>query len=203
MKKKKILIVGLTGGIGSGKTSVLQLFINKGVPVYIADIEAKKIMTEDKTVVQKIIFTFGEESYVAGELNRPYLASKVFGNQKELDKLNAIVHPAVRQHFLQYVSEQNAAYLIYENAILFENDTALLCDYIITVTAPVETRIARVVARDATTAKQVKERMQHQWTDEEKMAKSDFVIYNLDWDDTMTQVEIIHNEIEKRIGESS
>lgn len=190
-----MLVVGLTGGIGSGKTSVLQLFINKEIPVYIADIEAKRLMVESAEIRKKVIVIFGEESYVGKKLNRAYIASKVFGNKKELAKLNAIVHPVVHQDFLAFKKQQKGTYLVYENAILFENGTDKLCDYIITVTAPIRTRIARVVARDAVTEKQVQDRMKHQWDDALKIEKSDFSIENIDWKTTKKIVEKLHNKL--------
>ncbi len=191
------MVVGLTGGIGSGKTSVLQLFINRGVPVYIADIEAKKLMQESLEIKTAIITVFGEESYKNNKLNRVFLAKKVFGNTAALEKLNAIVHPAVHKHFLAFKARQTSAYLVYENAILFENGSDALCDYIITVTAPLETRIARVVKRDKVTKKQVEDRIKHQWDDALKIEKSDFSIENVDWETTEKIVAKLHMDLLK------
>ena len=191
------MVVGLTGGIGSGKTSVLQLFINRGVPVYIADIEAKKLMQESLEIKTAIIAVFGEESYINNKLNRVFLASKVFGNTETLEKLNTIVHPAVHKHFLEFKAQQTNAYLVYENAILFENGSDALCDYIITVTAPLETRIARVVKRDKVTKKQVTDRIKHQWDDSLKIEKSDFNIENVDWETTEKIVAKLHKDLLK------
>lgn len=190
------MIVGLTGGIGSGKTSVLQLFINKGVPVYIADLEAKKLMQTNPELIRKIKDTFGNKSYIKGELNRTYLAKQVFGNTEKLDKLNAIVHPAVHKDFKKFIKEQNANYLIFENAILFENGSDVFCDVLITVLAPIDIRIQRVVARDKVTPRQVKDRMQHQWDDELKAKKSDFIIENIEWDTTKEVVCEMHEKLE-------
>ncbi len=191
------MVVGLTGGIGSGKTSVLQLFINKGVPVYIADIEAKRLMQENVEIRVAITTIFGKESYKKNKLNRTFLASKVFGDAEALEKLNAIVHPAVHKHFLQFKAQQTSAYLVYENAILFENGSDALCDYIITVTAPLETRIARVVKRDKVTKKQVKDRIKHQWDDALKIAQSDFSIENINWETTERIVGKLHKDLLK------
>ena len=190
-----MLVIGLTGGIGSGKTSVLQLFINKGIPVYIADIEAKRLMVESPTIRKKMIETFGKDSYIEGKLNRSYIAAIVFGNEEELAKLNAIVHPVVHADFLAFKKSQIGNYLVYENAILFENGSDKLCDYIITVTAPIKTRIARVVARDSVTKKQVQDRMQHQWDDALKIENSDFTIENIDWETTKEIVNELHNKL--------
>ncbi len=192
-----MIVVGLTGGIGSGKTSVLQLFINKGIPVYIADIEAKKLMHSSQEIKDKVCATFGKESYVNEQLNRAYLAKQVFGNPKKLEQLNAIVHPHVHQHFLEFKSVQTSPFIVYENAILFENGSDALCDYIITVTAPVETRIKRVTQRDGVNSKQVKERMQHQWDDVLKIKKSDFVIQNIDWETTSKTTNILYKKLLK------
>jgi len=191
-----MMVVGLTGGIGSGKTSVLQLFMNKGIPVYIADIEAKKLMQSHPELIRKIKDTFGNKSYIEGALNRPYLAKQVFGNTEKLNKLNAIVHPAVHKDFLIFKKKQNASYLIFENAILFENGSDAFCDVIITVLAPIDIRIQRVVTRDKVTPRQVKDRMQHQWDDEMKAARSDFIIENVDWETTKEIVADMHNKLE-------
>ncbi len=192
-----MIVIGLTGGIGSGKTSVLQLFINKGIPVYIADIEAKKLMHSSQEIINKVIATFGDESYIDEQLNRAYLAKQVFGNPKKLEQLNAIVHPHVHQHFLEFKSGQSSPFIIYENAILFENGSDALCDYIITVTAPIKTRIKRVTQRDGVSPKQVKERMQHQWNDDLKIKKSDFVIKNIDWKKTSKIVDKLYKDLLK------
>jgi dephospho-CoA kinase len=192
------MIVGLTGGIGSGKTSVLQLFINKGVPVYIADLEAKKLMQSDSELIKKIKKTFGKDSYNNNnQLNRAYLAKQVFGNSEKLEKLNTIVHPAVHKDLLSFKNKQTAPFFIYENAILFENGSHQFCDYIITVTAPAETRIERVMHRDKITLQQVKDRMQHQWDEQLKINKSDFVIVNVNWEETELIVEDLYNKLLK------
>ncbi len=189
-------VVGLTGGIGSGKTSVLQLFINKGVPVYIADVEAKRLMQSDKKLIKKIKATFGKASYSKGnQLSRAYLARQVFGNTKKLNQLNALVHPVVHKDLEAFKQAQNTSFFIYENAILFENGSHLFCDYIITVTAPIAMRINRVIKRDQITEKQVQDRMQHQWDDELKIEKSDFVIENTDWETTKKIVDKLYLEL--------
>jgi dephospho-CoA kinase len=192
-----MIVIGLTGGIGSGKTSVLQLFINKGIPVYIADVEAKKLMNSNKEIINKIKTIFGEKSYTNQQLNRAYLAKQVFGNTKKLEQLNSIVHPYVHRHFLEFKLHQTSPFLIYENAILFENGSNTLCDYIITVTAPLETRIARVTKRDNISPKQVKDRIQHQWDDSIKIEKSDFVIENIDWQKTSKTVDKLYKKLLK------
>ena len=187
-----MMVVGLTGGIGSGKTSVVQLFIDKGIPVYIADIEAKKLMQSNPKISFQIKSIFGEKSYEKGVLNRSYLAKQVFGNSEKLNQLNAIVHPVVHKDFLAFKKTQKAPYLIYENAILFENGSDSLCDFIITVTAPEKTRIERVVQRDRVSPQEVKNRIQHQWDEQLKSEKSNYVIENINWETTKKIVDDIH-----------
>lgn len=189
------MIVGLTGGIGSGKTSVLQLFKNRKIPVYIADLAAKKLMQSDTKLISQIIAIFGKQSYKKGRLNSPYLAKQVFGNSEKLKQLNTIVHPAVHLDFKEFIKKQEASYLIYENAILFENGSDSLCDVIITVVAPLDVRIERVIKRDKVTVQQVKDRMQHQWDEALKAEKSDFVIENIDWKTTKKCVALVHKKL--------
>lgn len=188
-------IVGLTGGIGSGKSTVAKMFAEQGVAVYIADAEAKKLMVEDKLLKKQIINLLGEESYVKGELNRSYIADKVFNDQTLLQKINEIVHPAVAQHFNDWVKKQEGTYVIKEAAILFENGGYKQCDYIILVTAPEEVRVQRVLKRDQTTRKSITDRLKNQWKDEKKIPLADAVITNVMLDDTWDQVHKIHREL--------
>jgi dephospho-CoA kinase len=190
------MIIGLTGGIGSGKTSVLQLFINKGVPVYIADTEAKKLMQTDVKLIRKIKKEFGKESYTKdNQLNRTYLANQVFKDSQKLEKLNALVHPVVYNDLMRFKEQQTAPFFIYENAILFESGSYRFCDYIITVTAPTEIRMKRVMQRDQVNKQQVKDRMQHQWDEQLKIEKSDFVIENIDWETTKKEVDLLYKKL--------
>jgi len=190
-------IVGLTGGIGSGKSTVAQLFSALGVPVYIADDEAKKIM-EDPEVVQKVQAVFEENIVTGKKLNRLKIAELVFASPDKLERLNAIVHPAVRQHFREWVqSNSSARFVIKEAAILFETGSYLDCDKIILVTAPPEVRIQRVMRRDSATREQVVSRMKNQWTDEEKAKRSDYVIQNIDLEQTKSKVKEILKELNK------
>jgi dephospho-CoA kinase len=158
-------IIGITGGIGSGKTTVANEFALQGIPVYITDQEAKKLMQSD-TVLNQIREEFGETVFDNGVLIRERLSEIVFNDTARLNKLNGIVHPAVKQHFKQWLFErQNEQFVIYESAILFE-------------IAPLEIRIQRVILRDKTTRKKVLDRMKNQWKDEEKSSKSDFILEN-------------------------
>lgn len=172
-------IVGLTGGIGSGKTTIANYFKAAGIPVYIADDEARKIM-ESPEIVAEIKEVFGSAIFENDILNRKKLAEIVFDNPEKLEKLNAIIHPVVKKHFSEWVlNHKKAAFVIYEAAILFESGSYKNCDYIITVTAPIESRIKRVIQRDKTTRENVLKRMEMQWKDEQRVSKSDYVIENI------------------------
>jgi len=192
-------IVGLTGGIGSGKTTVANYFIALNVPVYIADNEAKALMNRSKVIKRKLIKLFGDEAYVDNTLNKPFIASQIFSNQNLLKKMNAIVHPKVAKHFSNWVKKQNVPYVISEVAIIFENGSQGKYDYIITVVAPEQTRLNRVIKRDNSSEAKVKAIMNNQWTDQQKTEHSDFVINNTDLKDTKLQVENIHSKLLKSI----
>lgn len=188
-------IIGLTGGIGSGKTTIANYFQSLGIPVYIADTAAKKIIDEP-LVQQQIQQAFGESVVIGNKVDREKLAAIVFSNPEQLAVLNSIVHPAVRNHFQQWlIAHQNEPIVIKETAILFESSSDKDCDAIITVTAPIETRIERVISRDRTTKEAVLQRVQNQWTDEMRISKSDYVIDNNDLSEAQTQA----NEILKKL----
>ena len=156
-------IIGLTGGIGSGKTTIANYLHSFGIPVYIADDEARTLM-QSKAITDAIRNTFGETVFENGILNRENLAKIVFNEPEQLEKLNAIVHPAVKAHFKDWLLEnKNAPYVIYEAAILFESGNYKNCDYVITVTAPIDTRIQRVLERDKTSRELILKRMEAQW----------------------------------------
>jgi len=189
--------IGLTGGIGSGKTTVANYFIELGVPVYFADNEAKKLMNSSKEIKKKLISAFGEDTFNEEGLNRAYLAELVFKDKNKLSIINAIVHPEIAKHFSKWVKKQNADYIIQENAILFENDTASKFDYIITVTAPIDVRIDRILNRDTTTKEAILARINNQWDDIEKIKLSDFVIDNFNLVDTKKKVKKLHKKLLK------
>jgi dephospho-CoA kinase len=183
-------IIGLTGGIGSGKTTIANYFMAAGIPVYIADDEARKIMQSEE-IIEEIKSTFGAEIFENDILNREKLAQIVFNDPEKLKLLNAIIHPAVKKHFRNWIlNHQNSPFIIYEAAILFESGSYNDCAKIITVTAPIESRIQRVIQRDNTTREQVLKRIDAQWTDSQRTAKSDFVIKNVD-------PEIAKSEVDK------
>lgn len=184
-------IIGLTGGIGSGKSTIANYFLTKGIPVYISDIEARKVM-ELPNVSAKIANEFGHELLEQGLINRDKLAAIVFGAPEKLKILNSIVHPEVKKHFDQWVLFNiKHPFVVKEAAILFESGAYKDCDYIISVSAPIETRIKRVMERDQTTREQVQNRINNQMSDEERNAKSDFVISNTYSDDFKTRVDEI------------
>ena len=193
-------IVGLTGGIGSGKTTVAKEFKKIGVPVYIADEEAKRLMNRSKVIKRKLIDLFGENAYIDDKLNRPFIADIIFNDTMYLQKMNAIVHPKVARHFEKWTLNQNAPYVIKEVAILFENGGHTQCDYIITVIAPIEVRIQRLLKRDDTTKDKIKAIMKNQWSDKEKVKLSDFVIENIELQNTIIQVNEVHDKILQNIA---
>ena len=189
------MIVGLTGGIGSGKTTVARMFANLGVPVYIADKEAADLMETSSEIRTEIIKLLGEQAYNGTLPNRAFIADNVFVNSDKLARLNAIIHPRVQQHFLDWVRGQKAPYVIKEAAILFESGAYKNCDKIITVTAPLEVRIHRVVSRDGVTQQAVESRINHQWDESKKVALSDYVIENILIENTEKEVEDIHRKL--------
>lgn len=189
-----MLQIGLTGGIGSGKTTVAQLFELLGIPVYYADDRAKHLMQQDKDVRRQITAQFGEEVYDRdGRLNRKFLAGQVFEDREKLVKLNSIVHPAVGRDFVQWCERQSgAAYVIKEAALIFETHGEKRLDRTILVWAPEEMRVQRVVSRDDVTAEAVRARMDNQLTDHEKVPRSDFVLVNDGAHSLVRQVTEVH-----------
>lgn len=197
-----MIVVGLTGGIGSGKTTVAKLFEALGVPVYIADDQAKRLMNSSKVIRRKLIDLFGEDAYVDNELNRPYIASKIFNDATFLAQMNAIVHPKVGLDFKRWLKKQQSTYVIKEAAIIFEHQMQSQYDYIITVTADTKDKIARVVKRDGTSEAKIMAIINNQMTDEEKVKKSDFVIVNDRLEDTKKQVLKTHTKLLQIINKS-
>ena len=188
-------VIGLTGGIGSGKTTVGTMFKDLGVSVYIADEEARRLSNSSKVIKQKLTRLLGHSAYVGGQLNRKFVANLIFKDPKLLAAVNAIIHPKVASHFKRWVRKQPGNYCIKEAAILFENGGYKDCYLTILVTAPIEIRIKRVRDRDNSTIEAIRDRMNNQWTDEEKKAYADIVIENLDLDSTLKKVQKIHNTL--------
>lgn len=195
------MIVGLTGGIGSGKTTVVQFFQEfPNIACYIADVEAKKLMNSSISIQSKIIKEFGKESYKNNQLNRNFIADIVFKDKEKLAVLNTIVHPEVGKHFQEFViNNKDKSYILYENAILFENKSNLFCDFVITVSAPLETRIQRVVLRDKSTREAVINRIKNQWIEDKKILQSNYIIDNISLENTKNQILRIHNILTKKI----
>ena len=192
-------VLGLTGGIGSGKTTVAKMFKALDVPVYNADQAAKILMYSSKELKHKIKQLLGEDAYKQNELNKEFISEKIFNNKVLLTHINALVHPEVTLDFNSWLSMQNSVYVVKEVAILFETAAEDQFDYILTVTAPESLRIQRIIERDQTPLAKIKAVMSNQLQDSEKTAKSDFMILNIDWDDTQKQVYDIHNKIHKEV----
>lgn len=185
-------LIGLTGGIGSGKTTVAKMFSKLGVPVYIADTEAKKLTNSSKLIRRELTQLLGEKTYLEDGLNRKYVADKIFNDKSLLEAVNKIIHPKVAAHFNTWAAKQKTAYVIKEAAILFENGSYRHFDKIILVTAPKELRIARVKARDNASTVEIEQRMDNQWSDEKKEKLADFIIENIDLETTQKSVEALH-----------
>jgi dephospho-CoA kinase len=197
-----MIVVGLTGGIGSGKTTVANFFKGFNIPVYIADDEAKLLMATSKVIKRELIALFGVGAYTDGnELNRQFLASKIFSDKSYLNQMNAIIHPKVAAHFNTWVKKQQGPYVIKEAAIIFEHNNESYYDYIITVTANREQRISRVMKRDNTNKSKIEAIIRNQMSDQEKIEKSHYVIVNNNLKSTEEQVLETHmlllKEIEK------
>lgn len=197
-----MLKIGITGGIGSGKTTVCKMFEELGIPVYYADERAKHLMQHEHFLIDEIKRNFGEDVYEDGILNRERLAKKVFKDEKKLALLNSLVHPAVFHDTELWVEQQKktkAPYILKEAALLVESGSYKKLDKLIVITAPVETRIKRVKKRDGVTKGQVMERIKHQMPEEEKVKLADYVIQN---DKGLTelkeQVLKIHQELSKK-----
>ena len=195
------MIVGLTGGIGSGKTTIANIFAQfDSVIVYNADSEAKKIMESSSVIRSKIIEVFGDKSYENNQLNKPFIASIIFNDKIKLGKLNSIVHPEVKKHFQQFVIQhKNKDYIVYENAILFESKSNLICDIIISVHIPLEVRTERVMLRDKSSRLAVEARIKNQWLEGKKLLQSNYLICNIDSKKTYFRVVDIHNILTKKI----
>lgn len=194
-----MIIVGLTGGIGSGKTTVANMFIELGIPIYIADVEAKKLMNSSKVIKRELIQLIGTNAYSDGKINKAFLADKIFNDKDLLVEMNAVIHPKVKTHFKKWIKIQRSLYVIYEAAILFENGGYKECDYIITVTAPETVRIQRILQRDNSTKQSVRAIMDNQWNDAKKVKLSHFVIENKELSQTAKQVKNIHQKILEKL----
>ncbi|RIW16203.1 dephospho-CoA kinase [Algoriphagus lacus] len=197
MSNPKPLWVGITGGIGSGKSTVCHFFKLLGIPVYSADDRAKWLMVNDPDLKEKIISTFGEESYLSdGTVNRAFLAEKVFSDPEQVKKINSLVHPSVGKDFKTWAEKQTSPYLLKEAALLFETGAAKELDYVINVSSPLKIRVARVLMRDPHRSEaQVNHIINQQMPDEEKSERSDFVIKNSENKLIIPQILEIHKKL--------
>ena len=190
-----LLKIGLTGGIGSGKSLVARIFEALGIPVYYADTAAKDIMNNDEVLRAEIIEHFGAAAYAEGVLNRKYIASKVFENKEQLAILNSFVHPATIRDAERWMQRQKAPYTIKEAALIFESGSQEYLDYVIGVYAPKTLRILRTMQRDNITRDEVLKRMNNQINEEIKMRLCDFVIYNDEQKAILPQVLALHEQL--------
>ena len=180
--------IAICGGIGSGKSTISRMFAERGAALYDSDSRAKALMNESEELRKALVAAFGEECYLDGALNRPYLAGKVFGSAEQLAKLNSIVHPAVKEDFLRWAERQEGDYCILESAILFESGFDALVDKTVAVLAPEPLRIARAMERDGATREQVEARVKAQMSDDELVARADFAIVNIHLEDVEKDV---------------
>lgn len=195
-----MLRVGLTGGIGSGKSTAARIFEALGVPVYVSDDRAKALMNGDEELISQIKAEFGDEAYLNGALDRSRMAALAFSDKGALARLNAIAHPAVLADFDLWARVQNAPYVVMESAIIFEAGIAPLLDYVITVSAPVEERLDRAVRRDGSDPEGIRRRMGSQMSDSEREARADFTLDNSDEALLLPRIIEIH---EKLVAEST
>ncbi|MBN3521502.1 dephospho-CoA kinase [Algoriphagus lutimaris] len=194
MSNKPPLLIGLTGGIGSGKSTVAKIFQILGIPTYFADDRAKWLMANEPDLIQSIQTTFGEEAYLAdGSVNRVFLAKEVFSDPEKVKKINALVHPAVAKDFASWASRQTSPYVLKEAALIFETGSFKDLDYVINVSSPLKVRVARVLMRDThRSEEQVNQIIDQQMPDEAKNEMADFIIKNVDNKLLIPQVLKIH-----------
>jgi dephospho-CoA kinase len=190
-----MLRIGLTGGIGSGKSTIAKIFEVLGIPVYYADAASRRLMNEDPELVKEIIRHFGDKSYIDGKLNRTYIASIVFNDAEKLALLNAITHPATIKDANQWIGKQTAPYIIKEAALIFESGSAEHLDSVIGVYAPAPLRIKRTMDRDQVTQEEVKKRMERQINEELKMKLCDHIIVNDEQQLVVPQVMALHKKL--------
>lgn len=195
-----MLKVGITGGIGSGKSTVCRVFETLGIPVFYADHAARYLMEHDAKLIAGITALFGPDAYLAGKLNNKLIGAKVFAEPDQLKALNALTHPAVLRYTDQWMSSRNTPYVLKEAAIFFETGSNKQMDLMIGVTAPEALRISRTMLRDHISREQVQERIARQMNEAEKMSRCDFVIVNDDIAPILPQVLGLHDELLKRAG---
>lgn len=187
--------VGITGGIGSGKSTVCDMLSGYGVAVYVADDRAKELMTDSEQLRSALVAAFGEATYDGGKLNRAYLAESVFSNTEALARLNAIVHPAVMADFDRWADEQEGDYVVLESAILFEAGLDDRVDTTVAVMAPKDIRLQRAMQRDGATREQIERRMDNQLSDDRRCTLSKYAIVNILLEDLQDDVEQLHRRL--------
>lgn len=187
--------VGITGGIGSGKSTVCAMLEEMGVAVYNSDARAKELMTTSATLREAIVARFGAECYTSEGLNRGYLAERVFGDAAELAALNSLVHPAVMADFEAWAERQEGSYVVFESAILFEAGLEQRVDMAVAVLSPEELRIERAMRRDGTTREQVVARIRRQLSDDERADRAKYAIVNIDLEELREDVEQLHRRL--------
>lgn len=187
--------VGVTGGIGSGKSVVCRMLLERGAQVYNSDLRAKELMASDDAIRRELTERFGAEVFAGGVLNRQYLAERVFTDERELAALNAIVHPRVLCDFEQWAEQQESEYVVIESAILFESGIDKIVDSVVAVMAPEDLRIERTIERDGLSREQVEERMRNQLSDDERCSRSKYAIVNIDLDELEEDVEQLHRRL--------
>ena len=188
-------IIGLTGGIGSGKSKILSVFSTYGIPCYESDRRAKWLMQRDAELKSQIKSFFGDQIYENDQFNQRKLAKLVFANKGKLEALNSLVHPRVKMDFKSFVSQQDTPYIIKEAAILFETGGEKDCDATILVTAPEKLRLERVLNREKISSMDIKARINNQWSDSRKIPLADYIINNIDWDKTLKKIDEIHQKL--------
>jgi len=196
----QMLKIGLTGGIGSGKTTVAQIFEVLGIPVYYADREAKRLMNEDPHLKDQITKSFGDEVYSAGKLDRAHMGKLVFENPEKLALLNALVHPATIRDAESWMKRQTTPYAVKEAALIFEGGLEKYFDHVIGVSAPQAMRLERARLRDNSTIEQVLQRMAQQMDEKEKMSRCEFVILNDGINAVLPQVLSLHVKLLAEAG---
>ena len=190
-----MLRIGLTGGMGCGKTTVANVFKTLGVPVYFADDAAKRLMHTDEKLKAGLIRFFGNDIFINGRLNKSALSSRVFGDRTKLNKLNSLVHPATIKDSQAWMEKQNAYYAIKEAALIFESNSENNLDYIIGVSSPLHLRIKRIKARDNFSQDEIIERMSNQMDEDLKMEKCHFIIFNNEEKMLIPQIISMHNKL--------
>ena len=190
-------IIGLTGGIGAGKSTIAKIFMDNGIPVYNSDNKAREIMNKNIDLKNKIILSFGKQSYQNEKLNKAYISKIIFDNKLELNKINSLVHPFVQDDFYKWIKKTPSKYIIYESALIFETGSYKKNDFNILVISDLDKKIERVCKRDNLSKIQVLKRINNQWDDDKKMSLCDYKIFNNSLNESKTQtlkiIEIFNN----------